>query len=1200
MAQNTKTSTPPLTPAQMQAQQLARQMAPFRREAKAKLQQDTNEVFYLDYPTEMDLGLRVLLLPYTLKDKDTLSALAEHPLSAVIVTATNMIDAKLKQLEQELLNSMGTAQSSREGSATPTTNLCSMLEVDADHDVAERMRLIDINSRLSQQNKIKTLLFFFQSLKSYFDLFPLLFFLRRIKFDTFALRLNHSLFDGIDPRKKERLRLFATLMSDFDAGCERMEQIATFAQNLCKLRDDGTCYGLALYGLDNCLDALNALKKLNPAKDDMSILQELSATLSNRKQAALITFNEFCNSAAFLRLQVNAALNLTAARANMRAPRRTLSADVMTANPMRRRRSNKDAKTLSLTVAAAADTKKQDDANKATAQASAPAQDKNKNQGLELTPSQSDAFADTTGAFNPFAGNQSFNSFNSFSSNPFASNVDNSTSWDSNNFDPWNSTQNTNSAFVLGGNSNLNEADLATMQLNSMVLNTQPVTPAPEPESRPEPQPESKSEPEAEAGDAAGDAAGDEPKLETEPAAEAKAETEVEAKAKAEVEAAAEAATAATTTKLKAQAKTKTKTKTRTKSAKQDTASAKSEVLETMAASENAAAATAAADTAASTLDTAVAPASASAPDSTADTVEVETETKTESKTEVETEAEAEPKVSTSKAKAKATTTTYRTKAKSKRKDTAKASPVPDGNTAEANELDLTDYDAEHHQKLKAAAAMAIFGNASEAEDNADGAAVSTSNNNSDNSDNSARTTESVKVVSSNAAAKLRQLQQEEAARAEREAAVKAEAQAQALAQAQAQESQAKAATADDDVAPWEEADNTITAKDAVDDSDALPRKAHVRLDAAMLAQIKKERAQREQKAQEEELFKQEVEDAYQAEKAKKAAKAKFGPQSEAEEIADMKKRERVHNYERPRNQARFVKASEALAATASKETAATTATTEATEPSSASSAATAATAATDTAPNFSSPALRPELLNSTVVPLMADPALASGSSWMQQNKKTLAEQVGLLQTLDSSPELMRLKYCVLFAHCYLLTEPEYIRLINTKSLKGEPEVILDSDTQDGKPKLPGRDGNGLVVLTEDNVSPNSRYDEKIKTSLLYQMLRPIEELSTTQQVLTEMVASFDEQIRTLKMQASKFKYYAQVLGRDFTVVGNAYRHPDIDRELVPTNLSAYASSNEVQMVLATILLSAYNLYFKVNRNGLVDAYQRLNLTPPI
>ena len=122
----------------------------------------------------------------------------------------------------------------------------------------------------------------------------------------------------------------------------------------------------------------------------------------------------------------------------------------------------------------------------------------------------------------------------------------------------------------------------------------------------------------------------------------------------------------------------------------------------------------------------------------------------------------------------------------------------------------------------------------------------------------------------------------------------------------------------------------------------------------------------------------------------------------------------------------------------------------------------------------------------------------------------------------------------------------------------------------------------------------------KVQRSLLARKLRPLKELKTMHQVLLEMASNAPEQQKTLKLQTAKFNYYAQILGRSFTVVTNSRRTPDVEDNLPRTNLNAYARDPLVQFIVATLILSAYNLYYKVNRNGLFETYQRLQLIPPL
>jgi len=257
-----------------------------------------------------------------------------------------------------------------------------------------------------------------------------------------------------------------------------------------------------------------------------------------------------------------------------------------------------------------------------------------------------------------------------------------------------------------------------------------------------------------------------------------------------------------------------------------------------------------------------------------------------------------------------------------------------------------------------------------------------------------------------------------------------------------------------------------------------------------------------------------------------------------------------------------------------------------------------------------------------TVVPVLLrqDAAEVASSSWSRP-EQDVAEQIGLLQALDTSPELMRLKYCMLFGQYFLLNEQSWYTLLRTPAPEdndatdtaapaeatAEQEAPLsgESDAQDTAGRLePGDSADHAAQLSpkmlQVHLTPEQTELQKLKRSLLGAYLQSSAELNIMRQVLTEMVGSAQEQQSTLKMQAAKFNYYAQILGRDFTVIANAQRTAESDRSLVATNLGAYEQNMPVQFILGSMLLSAYNLYFKVNKNTLFDAYEKLHLALPL
>ena len=385
---------------------------------------------------------------------------------------------------------------------------------------------------------------------------------------------------------------------------------------------------------------------------------------------------------------------------------------------------------------------------------------------------------------------------------------------------------------------------------------------------------------------------------------------------------------------------------------------------------------------------------------------------------------------------------------------------------------------------------------------------------------------------------------------------------------------------------------------------------------------------------------------------------------SSSAEITALTKRRRVQDYTHHRLEGKFIRASDALKQASTQQ---------------------------------HEQRIKTQAISNQVMPLLNQTDLGQESSWKQQKQKDLAEHIGLLQVLDSTPELMRLKYCLLFAQYFLLPEEGFVQLLQTtdpetlppesatvaasaqaapqaeqaeqaevnaqepnnngESVKGNLSEGQSSSEQSATGQESVLQDAGAVIMadsmadsTADSVADNKALDAagleeypeadnessdlpdlpslkdiaattqealtgmslgmslqelnspelKVQRSLLARKLRPLQELKTMHQVLLEMASNAPEQQKTLKLQTAKFNYYAQILGRSFTVVTNSRRTPDVEDNLPRTNLNAYAHDPLVQFIVATLILSAYNLYYKVNRNGLFETYQQLQLIPPL
>lgn len=132
--------------------QLSLLLQSFRREAKTKI--NTDELFFLEYPNDLDLGVRVKLMPLSLKQKDQFSALSQLPLSQKLKESSSAINKKLSSLEESLVRLT-------QSSASEPLTLCAQLPAGIKsygkegESLYQKVRLVESNMILSQQNKLK-------------------------------------------------------------------------------------------------------------------------------------------------------------------------------------------------------------------------------------------------------------------------------------------------------------------------------------------------------------------------------------------------------------------------------------------------------------------------------------------------------------------------------------------------------------------------------------------------------------------------------------------------------------------------------------------------------------------------------------------------------------------------------------------------------------------------------------------------------------------------------------------------------------------------------------------------------------------------------------------------------------------------------------------------------------------------------------
>ena len=1143
--------------------QLSLLLKKFRLEAKDKL--NTDAIFFLEYPNELDLGVLVRLLPHSLQEKDQLNALAALPLSVKIKDSAEAINKKLQELN-ESLEKLSTHPEAGQ------IHLCSQLPAGtrtSGGSLYQQVRLVENNAYLSQENKLKISMLFLQSLLSYFDLFALMYFLHKSRFQVSNLALNHPVFAGMDDSKKERLRIFASLLSDYKAGVERMEAIADFAQLLCSLRDDGAYYGFALYGLDPSLDALNALQRLNPSKSASQVLSELATTLSNKLQPALITFADFCQSTAFLRLQVNALQGYSGKRPLIRNKDPfELSLKVATPSPDHNDKSssNRGSSQQAINNDTATQGNKSSKGSNAVAGKTANTVSTTDTVGQLHLQNSTDAFFTTASSSGlELFGSNSLNSFDGLSDNLLS--TEQLALNDLFNNNPWESS----SSLFLQPQVSAQAPAASFAQDSSYTSASASSQPAATDSSSTE-----ETAPEAEEPEAA-------------PAAEAEAE------AKAKHSEAAPAPEAAESAELVAPSAT-----ANANSADSETSAPKTKA--TAAVSPKAKGSTH------SKRKASAAKAKAQSADSKAE----------------DALPQDEPVSDSTGTELGLTKATKATKTKSAQSG-SKVKSKPRGRTQRTGQdqiLGTTLSDPE----LKQAAQDALFAQAE---------LDSSSGDEDSNTISSTASKASVKVIKNTGKAKAQKTTTVTAARENSQhssetssprgpelTATDGTAQLAAQTEKLAQDGSTASAHSADGSTATNVTPNKATAKRKTKSAGFNTQGA-----AANLATQK-------------ELPPFELD-------------AEAEQRSSSAEITALTKRRRVQDYTHHRLEGKFIRASDALKQASTQQ---------------------------------HEQRIKTQAISNQVMPLLNQTELGQESSWKQQKQKDLAEHIGLLQVLDSTPELMRLKYCLLFAQYFLLPEEGFVQLLQTtdpETLPPESATVAAStqaapqaaqaevnaqepnnNGESAKGNLSEGQSNSEQATTEqesvlqdsgadnmaDSIADNTALDAadleeypeadnessdlpdlpslkdiaattqealngmslgmslqelnspefKVQRSLLARKLRPLKELKTMHQVLLEMASNAPEQQKTLKLQTAKFNYYAQILGRSFTVVTNSRRTPDVEDNLPRTNLNAYARDPLVQFIVATLILSAYNLYYKVNRNGLFETYQRLQLIPPL
>lgn len=295
-------------------QSLAALMQPWRNEAKAKL--NSEEIFLLDHPTVQDQGFRAVLMPYSVKQRATLQALAQDECAQKVMAAVTKIEQKL-----QLLKAHGTDfEAHKERYQVKILSALAAqgehFDLEQDADLYQTLRILEINSMVATQGSLGVTATFLQSIAAYLELYPLCYFLHQmgVKGSDFSPeQMSDPVFDGLDEAHKERIALFATVICDFDgftqSSLELVELVDALLPSSADMKELATpLIGCALLGLDKSLQALHSLKTLQPEASLPELISTLSEFCANDNQdgPALVRFNALVQSSAFARLKAKA------------------------------------------------------------------------------------------------------------------------------------------------------------------------------------------------------------------------------------------------------------------------------------------------------------------------------------------------------------------------------------------------------------------------------------------------------------------------------------------------------------------------------------------------------------------------------------------------------------------------------------------------------------------------------------------------------------------------------------------------------------------------------------------------------------------------------------------------------------------------------------------------------------------------------
>ena len=261
-------------------------------QAEAKANFNTNNIYFLDAPTMEHWGFKVKVLGSSTQQQESLMRLKQSTFYLEISQSCQTIDlalSKIKVLIDAVINQ----------DIDLKVKLCSYDLIVNDQVSANRMRLLEIDSFLAQQSKLKSSIYFLNSLKGVLQLYPLAYFLQEQNFKSADLNLNLNILDCFTHEQKEQIQHMAVLLDSKHEPCKWLLNVATLSKALCSQEDLGIIYACSLLGLDNLLQAFNSLKRMESDLTIDQMIDKLSALYNNDTHATIVRLQDFVTGSSY-------------------------------------------------------------------------------------------------------------------------------------------------------------------------------------------------------------------------------------------------------------------------------------------------------------------------------------------------------------------------------------------------------------------------------------------------------------------------------------------------------------------------------------------------------------------------------------------------------------------------------------------------------------------------------------------------------------------------------------------------------------------------------------------------------------------------------------------------------------------------------------------------------------------------------------